>query len=695
MTTISFAQELTSKNQDTLLYKYPYEILVSAPRITSLLKNLPFATSVVYEDRLKLSMSKTINVEEALKLVPGVKIDNQADGSRVHLSIRGQGILSERGIRGIKVLLDGLPLNDPSGFTPDFYDVDWATVNKIEVLRGPSGSLFGGSSSGGVINILTQDGYDKNFGGELSSSYGTYNFWKAFGQIGGKVENFDYRFSVSRMMGDGYRVHTRYWADNFYGKLKYTTSENISIQPVIYYTDFFNENPEGLNIAQVAEDPTQANPDAVPKNEFMETKRFSVGTVSKFLLNENSKIDVTAFVRSTKYTESVPSSVIHRSYSTPGGSVQYSLMLSTNNLRHTFSIGSDIQFQTVDEYKRPNLGGAIEDSKIYQSNQIMKQRGTGAFLIYNLLIDEKLSVMLSSRYDNIHNELEDKLKDPFDLSDKKDYEKFTSRIGITYSPFNNFNLYANWGQGFTPPAIEELANNPYAFGGFNNQLTYAQSNGAELGVRGYFNDAKLNYDLAFFYLNTQNDFDRFRTPDRPLETFYRNTDSFGNAIGSNRVGIETYIEYLLCKEVEVRAAYTYSVFKYALKTPLKIIMDDPTIVKYSKDGNFLPNSPEHQAFIDIQYDILSNFNVGISSEIYSRSYIDGANIDKESVPGFALWNFRVAYDMKIQDVSCELNLFGKNIFSKKWIAFTEPDPGGNSYQPGTPFEIFGGIKIKF
>ncbi len=56
--------------------------------------------------------------------MPGVKVDNQADGERVHLSIRGQGILTETGIRRIKVVLDGLPLNDPTGFAPDLFDVD-------------------------------------------------------------------------------------------------------------------------------------------------------------------------------------------------------------------------------------------------------------------------------------------------------------------------------------------------------------------------------------------------------------------------------------------------------------------------------------------------------------------------------------------------------------------------------------------
>jgi outer membrane receptor protein involved in Fe transport len=133
------------------------EVVVMAPRVGVPVKENPSAASVVTEEQLEV-LPRSIGAEEALRLVPGVKVDNQADGERVHLSIRGQGLLTERGVRGIKVLLDGIPLNDPSGFAPDLFDVDWANVQRIEVIRGPSSALYGSGSSGGVINITTKDG---------------------------------------------------------------------------------------------------------------------------------------------------------------------------------------------------------------------------------------------------------------------------------------------------------------------------------------------------------------------------------------------------------------------------------------------------------------------------------------------------------------------------------------------------------
>jgi outer membrane receptor protein involved in Fe transport len=109
------------------------EIIVTANRLPITLKTNPGAVSLVTQDILA-SIPKGIAAEEALRLVPGVRIDNQHDGERVHVSIRGQGILTERGLHGIGVIIDGIPVNDPSGFAPDLYDIDWATVKKIEVL---------------------------------------------------------------------------------------------------------------------------------------------------------------------------------------------------------------------------------------------------------------------------------------------------------------------------------------------------------------------------------------------------------------------------------------------------------------------------------------------------------------------------------------------------------------------------------
>jgi iron complex outermembrane recepter protein len=681
---ITLAQDNNLQN-DTAGYELPFEILITAPRIEIPLKKSPFATFIITPELLKL-MPKSIAADEPLKLVPGVKVDNQADGERLHLSIRGQGILSEHGIRGIKALLDGIPLNDPTGFTPDLYDVDWATLERIEVLRGPAGSLYGGSSSSGVLNILTQNSLSKKFNVDVLGTVGTNNFWKALVNISGKYNKYDYRVSYSGNMGNGYRQHANFKANNAYGKINIRPQKNIRITPVVMWTDFFNENPEGMNYNQYWQDPTQPNPDAIPRNEFMHTQRFTGGISGDLLINKMHDISFNASLRNTNYDESVVQSVLHRKMFTPGGSLQYTFSIGKGSFKNHFTVGGDYQYQSIDETRFEKFAGSPFESTNLLSDQKIKQTGYGVFATDRMDIYEKVSIMLSIRYDKINNEVTDNLKVPYDLSGKVDFSRTTGRVGIAYNPLKTLSIYANWGQGFLPPATEELLLNPDNYGGFNKNLTLSTSMGEEIGVRGNFGKYVV-YDIAGFYLQTFNDFDRYRISSRPQETFYSNTDS------SKRFGIEFYTKITPIKWLTFQTAYTYSNFKYTTTTNPRVIMDDTTIHKYKAENNYLPNSPEHQWYADLQINPIPSLSFGISSEVYSRSYIDGANLISESVPGFALFNLRGVYRWQQKGIVGEVSLNVRNVFDRTWIAFTEPDPGGNSYQPGSQREVFLGFRL--
>ena len=86
-----------NENADTTKTVMLENIIVTANRLPITLKSNPGSISLVTSEMLSI-MPKTIGVEEALRLVPGVRVDNQHDGERVHISIRGQGILTERGL---------------------------------------------------------------------------------------------------------------------------------------------------------------------------------------------------------------------------------------------------------------------------------------------------------------------------------------------------------------------------------------------------------------------------------------------------------------------------------------------------------------------------------------------------------------------------------------------------------------------
>jgi len=673
-----------SKKKESARTETNVDITVTATRVEIPLKKNPAATSVI-ETPILQAMPRTIAIDEVMKLVPGVKVDNQADGERVHLSIRGEGILTERGTRGIKTLVDGIPLNDPSGYVSDFFDIDWATVRRVEILRGPAAAFYGSSSSGGIINILTRGGGPEPVSGGASLVRGANGLKKSLAEMDGTTGIMNYNVTGSMLSGDGYRDQSAYKADNARGKFAFTLSPSVKITAILGWTDFFNQNPEGLNLNWFSADPKvlrrRANPDSYTFNEYMKTQRATGGLTGSIGLGANLDLAMTAYYRHTKYTEAVPSSVIHRDFDLPGFTLQVNYRTGEGRLKNHLSAGVDVAWQSIDEFKHPNLGGAVEGPALL-ADQALSQAGAGIFVLDRLEIGPQWGVSASARYDRVTNKLDDHLQaGGVDLSGKVAYKRATGRIGATWNPRADFGLYASWGTGFLPPGTEELVNNPYALGGYNTQLVAATSSGEEVGARGSIGKS-LSYDVALFYLSTKNDFGRYRIVARPLETFY------GNVGSTNRYGLETSLAWYPAERLALRLAYTYSHFKYETVD---------TLTGETLMGTWLPNIPRHQLYADAEYRVTSVLTAGAALEYVSAWYVDSTNRIFGNGYGrtdpYALVHVRVGYKFEFGGTLLELFLSGRNIFNVLYYGFTEPDPDGNSYQPAATAEWTLGLRL--
>ena len=679
----------TTAPPDTQVIPLPFEIVITAPRMSVPLRETAAAVSVVGREAL-VGLPRGASMDEAMMFVPGVKVDNQSDGERVHMSIRGQGILTETGIRSIKVPLDGLPVNDPSGFAPDLFDVDYSSLERIEVLRGPASSYYGGGGAGGILNIITQSAPPAPLSGDVVTTVGSNNYWKGFGQFGGDVNDVNYRVSLSRTTGDGYRVHTHFWENNIYAKATYTPAANFQVTPILAWSNTYHENPEGLTMEQYLADPKLPNDDAVPYNEHMQMDRSTAGLTGTWRLLEGQEIRFDAYVKHSTYTEANNAAFDHQLLTTPGGSIQYTLSSGSpaDRLKNRAGIGVDLQWQTNDEHLNPN-NFSVEGPDLLARQQI-RQRGLGIFLVDQLGIGSDWTVNGSVRYDALRNELADlMITDSTNNSGSADFANVTGRIGVTYSPAQSATIYAGWGAGFIPPSTEELGTNPSGYGGFNEGLKAATSSSFEAGVRGALPRA-VEYDVDAYYMTTTNDFDRYRIPNRgngEEGTFFRNVGA------SRRYGLEVSAEYEPATHVGVRLAYTYSHFKYVLGAPIQILMDDPADIRYIRDGNWLPNSPEHQIALSVSWDPVPDLSLSVNSLTLGKSYIDGANIEAEAAPGYTLFGAGVDWLWHFGGISGVLTVQGRNLADTRYVAFTEPDSGGNSYQPGAGREIMGGLRI--
>jgi iron complex outermembrane receptor protein len=321
------------------------------------------------------------------------------------------------------------------------------------------------------------------------------------------------------------------------------------------------------------------------------------------------------------------------------------------------------------------------------------------FALYKLDIG-KFNLIGNIRFDGMKNQLTDKLLGQDSALTTKDFSQTSARIGASYNFNDVVTVFANWSQGFMPPSTEELANNPVGYSGFNTHLVPATSSSFEVGARGFIGE-KINYEITGFVMNTENDFFRFKQSGRGnQEVFY------GNAGNSKRNGIEAFVSYKILPTLSLQAAYTFADYKYT-SADVDPVYTDPDYVLTTPPatGQWLPNSPKHQLYAEVVYDLLKNLTISISTECQSKwaIYTDAKAYNGQLDPmvyqnwqnGFNLYHSRIAYQWKIKGLGGEISLALRNFTSAKYMAFTEPDPDGNSYQPGPGRELFGSIKIRF
>lgn len=697
-------KEQTNIKTDTIPSRNLSEVVISALRLNTPLKEIPASISLISGIQLN-SMTKTIAADDAFRLVPGIRIDNGTGGSRVHIYIRGNGVLTESGFRGIGVLVDGISINDPGGYVPDLYDVDWETVKNAEVVKGLAASMYGAGSTGGVINITTKDGGEKPLNGSVYTSVGSNGFWKTLGQVDGTQGNVNYRVSYSHMQGNGYREHQAFRGDNFSEKLTWKPSTKVKVTQLLTYTSYFNQNSEGINLGRYDTiGPKAANTDAVPYNEFHKTQRLTGASIFDYNIRKNQDIHVKGFFRINNYRETSNNGDDYKPFINPGISAQYNIHFGNEKLLNYFSLGVDYQSKTLfeHEYAVPDeehinhyridspFSEQCFDTEQTLINQIIRQKSTGIYLIDKVDIAKKIFATLNLRYDNVYNKLENNLpiSDSLSSAGSRTFKKPTFRFGLTYYPAEYANIYASFGTGFLVPTEDELYNNPKAWGGFNSIIKPSASLGIELGIRGNIGKT-FYYDVTTFNINSKDEFYRYSVPGRG-----NNTAFFGNMGESKRYGIETYLSYSPIESMKLDIAYTYSHFQYT----------SPDSVK----NHWIPQSPQNVLMAEISYKFLKHFtitfNTGYQSKwciqvddsIYNNFTENG--IKRSSwIKGFNTYNANLMYNWKLGSLKGDISFFAKNLFEEHYFGFTEPNngPDYNSFQPAPGREFFVNLRLRF
>lgn len=231
------------------------DIIVSGTRSEDVGLNIPASISVIDAEEISLSGADTLS--EVLRGYGAIQInDLYGDGTRATVDMRGFG---ESASSNTLVLVDGRRLNNTDISAPDLSSVSLKEIERIEIIQGSAGALFGDQAVGGVINVITRE--PESFTADFQISGGSYGRNSATVAVADRLDRgFSYRFSAETLSSDNYRKHNRLDYTNVFARAGYFhNSGKVFVELQAITEDA--EQPGALTATDVERDRRQSLPD--------------------------------------------------------------------------------------------------------------------------------------------------------------------------------------------------------------------------------------------------------------------------------------------------------------------------------------------------------------------------------------------------------------------------------------------------
>ena len=613
------------------------QLVISATRVQQDGFNLPMAIDRI--DAGVISEAKPqVNLSEVLNRVPGIVVQNRQNYAQdLQISSRGFGARATFGVRGVRLIADGIPATMPDG-QGQAATFNLSSAERIEVLRGPFASLYG-NSSGGVVQIFTADGPAVP---TVSGSFfaGSYGAKKVGMQFGGQEDSLNYVVDISHFSTDGYRVHSAATRDQLNAKFsvpvytgKLTLVANALNQPD-------TQDPLGLTRAQVQTDWRQVDISALTFNTRKSIRQNQLGAI--YDLGDADTAGgalqarlygggrtVKQFLSQDGNTPLGAGGVVDLDRTYGGMGLRWTRRTVVANRALTFSAGVDAD--RLNERRRGFVNNAGTQG-VLKRDEDDRVGNTDFYAQAEWQVADALSLSGGARHSRVKFDSSDHYivgVNPDD-SGKVSYARATPVLGVLFKLAPQWNVYANYGEGFETPTFAELAYRPGGATGFNFALQPASSRHAEFGVKTMISGST-RINAALFRIDTRNEI--------VTNSSTAGRSDFRNASRTQRDGLELSFESVLPFGLETYAAYTWlnARFKdaYRAGTP-------PVLVP---SGNLLPGVARSVLFVELLWrHQLSGFHAGIEYRASEKIYVNEANTD--AAAGFGVANVRAGFQQQ-------------------------------------------------
>ncbi len=614
-------------------------VVVSAARTEQSTLTTPASITVITREQIDASGAR--HVAEVLRGQGGVQInDFYGDGSRASVGMRGFG---ETAGSNTLVLVDGRRLNNPDIAAADLNSIALQDVERIEVVQGSAGVLFGDQAVGGVINIITRKPGASRHSLKLSAgSYSTIDF---HGMASQALQNgINYRVSLDLRESDNYRRHNEASYLNAFGKLGYDYSSGLVFAEIQYIDDELN-TPGTLFDDEVAEDRRQVNPNFATDFSNAKTSVGRLGLVQELSTNWSFEGELTS-----RDTEGV-----FRLSSVFGAETQNSTQDRTiNELTPRF-----IGFIPSMKNTMLTLGADVIESDYMLSSrfgdQLNDQSQRSLYAQAVVPASARLDVTLGIRYASVENDLRDTgMFAIYPAGVQIDDDLTVGTLGLAVKAGENWRLLLRADQNYRFAKVDEYLQPAYTPTFEPVLLKTQQGLSIETGVE--WTQAGNTAKLVIYRLDLENEiaYD-------PVNFANINLDE------TQRDGLITSGYWQTTNRLGLSASYTYT---------------DASVTSGVFTGKDVPFVAKHSALLSADYELTEAWQLyaelyAISDRVFSGDFYNVLG----KLPGYGTMNIKAEYTRKEFSLSARVN----NLFNKQYSDVGQLGTDPNTFAPREAF----------
>lgn len=677
--------------RDTVAYRLPPVVTVTRDVGRSPL-DLPYAITVTRPDSLRPGQRHT-QLEETLLLVPGVTVANRNNPTQdPRVSIRGFGARSAFGVRGVRVMRDGMPLTLPDGQTPVDY-MDLELVGSTEVIRGSASALYG-NASGGVIDLRTRPAPGDALAGQVRGWGGSYGWRRWTGVAGGTYGPFTYQGDINRTTTDGYRDYSHQQVTSGYARGGFSSGNTDYMVQLLGYDMPTAENPGALTKALLDSAPRAADPQSVLRKASKASTQYQLGVQATHHLNAGELVG-SIYGGTRTLDNPLTFAIVGFDRKSYGGTFRGTVVRRLFGVDHRFTAGTDLQRQDDDRKNWANCNGlsappaptspcfgATGPKGALSLDQTELVSSIGPYLRDELAFGDRWRLSLGAREDIIKFQLKDHFfDDGRDDSGSRTMHRFSPMGGVDVRLTPLHAAYANIATAFETPTTTELVNHPDGSAGLNPDLDPQISTTYEVGMKGVLL-SRVQYDAAVYQTNVRDELIQYQVPGGEGRTFYR------NAGRTRRRGFEVGL-FTTVGPVDLGASYTFANYRF---TEFKVANGNDT-TNYA--GNTIPGIPKNQLEASATYRYRNAF---ATAEVISNSSQFVNDPNNARADGFTLVNLRLGGVAAFGRPWLSPVLGIQNLFDTKYVgsvavnASTNPTTG-KFYEPGVGRTVFFGLTV--